>query len=106
MAVVRKMRSPQTTGQEWPRPGIGVFQRTFLPAGTSQVVGGNCPSATPVAPTPRNCGQFSGRVTAPGASSTAVGGSSFGTDALPSTRAYRPVKLAFFSTKLAALSPT
>src|SRR5437868_12103383 len=83
------MRSPQTTGQECPRPGIGVFQRTFLPAGTSQVVGGNWPSATPVAPGPRNCGQFKGVVTTPGVSSTALGAtdSSFGFDAtFPSTR--------------------
>src|SRR5436305_4869303 len=68
-AVVRKMRSPQTTGQEWPRPGIGVFQRTLVPAFTSQVTGGFCPSATPVAFGPRNDGQFSGAATVPEPSS-------------------------------------
>ena len=39
-ALVTKTRSPQTTGLEWPRPGIGVFQATFVPAVTSQVSGG------------------------------------------------------------------
>src|SRR5256885_4024422 len=38
-SVVRKTRSPQTTGHEWPRPGIGVFQRTLSPVFTSQVTG-------------------------------------------------------------------
>ena len=28
-AVVRKMRSSHTMGEEWPRPGTGTFQRTF-----------------------------------------------------------------------------
>src|SRR6185369_1915370 len=27
--VVTKIRSPQTTGDEWPLPGSGIFQRTF-----------------------------------------------------------------------------
>src|SRR5262249_29870212 len=65
IAVVTKTRSPQTIGHECPRPGIGVFQRTLVPALTSQVVGGCCPSATPVAPGPRNGGQSRGLVTAP-----------------------------------------
>jgi hypothetical protein len=40
-AVVKKIRSPQTIGDEWPRPGIGVFQRTFFSVhsvGTSAAV--------------------------------------------------------------------
>jgi len=39
-ALVRKMRSPHTTGLEWPKPGIAVFQRTFLPDSTFHSVGG------------------------------------------------------------------
>ena len=27
--VVRKIQSPQTIGDEWPRPGIAVFHATF-----------------------------------------------------------------------------
>ena len=57
MDVATKMVSPQTTGLEWPRPGIGVFQRTawFLP--TSQVTGAGWRSSIPAARMPRNCGQ-------------------------------------------------
>src|SRR5438067_7289942 len=66
------MRSPTTTGQEWPRPGIGVFQRTLRPVLASQDSGGNWPSATPVAPGPRNCGQSSALVTTPAGSSGGV----------------------------------
>ncbi len=44
---------------------MGVFQRTFLFAGRSKLVGGNCPSTAPDAPGPRNCGQLAGLVTAP-----------------------------------------
>ena len=56
-ALVTKMRSPQTTGLEWPRPGIGVFQATFVPAATSQVSGGWPAASTPLASGPRNEGQ-------------------------------------------------
>src|SRR5262249_4852279 len=69
-AVVRKTRSPQTTGQEWPSPGMDVFQRTLRPVVTSHVAGGNWPSATPEAFRPRNEGQFLGVVTATGLSSS------------------------------------
>src|SRR5947209_1603402 len=31
MHEVTKTRSPQTTGDEWPLPGISVFQRRFSP---------------------------------------------------------------------------
>src|SRR5438876_7158326 len=58
MAVVTKTRSPQMTGDECARPGIGVFQRMFLLAGTSQETGGLRPSPRPVAPGPRKEGQL------------------------------------------------
>src|SRR5581483_12450946 len=49
-------RSPQTTGEDQPRPGTSAFQRTFLLV--SQVSGGSAPWATPAAG-PRNCGPLS-----------------------------------------------
>src|SRR5882724_5139974 len=62
MAVVTKTLSPQTTGHECASPGIGVFQRMFVPLVASQVVGVGLPSATPEAFGPRNDGQFCARV--------------------------------------------
>src|ERR1035441_2538160 len=56
-ALVTKMRSPQTTGLEWPRPGIAVSQRMFLPDATFHSVGG-APLPRPPADGPRNWGQF------------------------------------------------
>src|SRR5690606_10494859 len=56
MAVVRKMRLPQTTGDEWPRPGMGVFHRMF---DVSQVTGNAVSLDTPVPRGPRHPGQFS-----------------------------------------------
>src|SRR5687768_5740044 len=56
-AVVTKTRSPHTTGQENPSPGSGVFHLTFLPAGTSHMVGAATVD-TPEANAPRNCGQL------------------------------------------------
>ena len=45
--VETKTSSPQTTGLERPRPGIGVFHATFVPSATFQVAGSENPSATP-----------------------------------------------------------
>jgi|ERR1700691_155039 hypothetical protein len=56
-ALVTKIRSPQTTGLEWPRPGIAVFQRMFLPDSTFHSMGG-APAPTPLAEGPRNWGQL------------------------------------------------
>ena len=39
---------------------MGVLQRTLSDVSASQTMGGDCPSATPDAPGPRNDGQFSG----------------------------------------------
>src|SRR6187200_2169333 len=52
------MRSPQTTGLEWARPGIAVFQRMFFAFGPFQVSGRFWPSATPLAFGPRKDGQL------------------------------------------------
>jgi hypothetical protein len=49
---------PQTTGHEWARPGIFVFQRTFCIFVASHAAGVGLPSPLPSAPAPRNCGQF------------------------------------------------
>ena len=57
-AVVRNTRSPQTIGDDQPRPGTSVFQATFSVA--DQRSGRFGPLATPRAPGPRNCGQCSG----------------------------------------------
>src|SRR5688572_5780895 len=57
IAVVRHTRLPHTTGLESPRPGRGAFHATLLPSPTLQVVAVGCPSATPLAAMPRNCGQ-------------------------------------------------
>jgi len=54
-AVVIKTRSPQTTGLEWARPGIGVFHRALVDC---HFVGRPRSSATPAAFGPRNEGQF------------------------------------------------
>src|SRR6185437_2382060 len=57
-AVTTNTLLPQTTGLACERPGIGVFQRTFSDFEASHFTGFAKPSATPVAPGPRNCGQF------------------------------------------------
>src|SRR5215471_10035977 len=51
-AVVTKRRSCQIIGLEWPKPGIGVFQRTFSDFSTSQTVAVLAPGAMPVASGP------------------------------------------------------
>ena len=58
IALVTKMRSPQTIGLECARPGIGVRQRMFSPVLTFQVSGSPCCSAMPDACGPRNDGQL------------------------------------------------
>src|SRR5882724_4028553 len=55
MAVVRNTRSPQTIGEDQPRPGISTFHATFSVA--DQWSGKFVLVATPRAPGPRNCGQ-------------------------------------------------
>ena len=58
MTVVRKMRSPQTTGDDQPSPGTGVFQTTF--SVVLQVSGSRGSSSTvDMASAPRKAGQFS-----------------------------------------------
>jgi hypothetical protein len=53
--VVTKTRSPQTTGDEWPFPGIGIFQATFsVPL---QRVGTSVSAERPSPCGPRHMGQ-------------------------------------------------
>src|SRR5688572_22493942 len=54
-AVSRKMRSPQMTGVDELRPGIGTFHRTFFVSLHS--TGGVAVRETPVANGPRHWGQ-------------------------------------------------
>src|SRR5205823_8300830 len=54
---VTKTRSPQTTGDDQPRPGISVRQATFFVV--LHESGSFLPSATGPAEPPRNCGQLS-----------------------------------------------
>src|SRR5207249_4648867 len=56
IAVVRKILFPQTMGEEWPRPAIGVFHLMFLVALHS--VGRFFSVEIPCPPGPRHCGQF------------------------------------------------
>src|SRR5690606_17907327 len=64
---VRKMRSPQTTGEEWPVPGMAVFQVTFS---VSDHFRGKPFSALVPSPRgPRQAGQFSARAAGREASS-------------------------------------
>ncbi len=58
-ALVTNTRSPQTIGLECASPGIGTRQRMFSPVFTFQMSGSFIPSATPVAPGPRNDGHAS-----------------------------------------------
>jgi hypothetical protein len=58
-------RSPQTTGDDEPRPGISTFQRMFLVSLHS--VGGVADRDTPVANGPRHWGQKRSRAAAPAA---------------------------------------
>src|SRR6185436_20498578 len=55
VAVVSQMRSPWTTGDDHPLPGIATFQRTFFVS--LHVSGSPCSSDTPCPVGPRNCGQ-------------------------------------------------
>src|SRR5690348_16311604 len=57
MTVVRKTLSPQTIGDDQPRPGRSVFQAIF--SVVDQVSGRFWSSATPIESAPRNCGQCS-----------------------------------------------
>src|SRR4051812_39345336 len=45
-------------GLEWPRPGMGVFQRMFSEVWTFQVVGVSSDGASPLAKGPRKEGQL------------------------------------------------
>ena len=56
-AVNRKTRSPQTTGDAEPRPGISIFQRRFFDSLHS--AGGVADAETPLICGPRHCGQNS-----------------------------------------------
>jgi len=49
--VVTKTRSPTTTGDDDPRPGISVRQRRFVPA--PNFTGGLAVNETPLPPAPR-----------------------------------------------------
>ena len=53
--AVRKIRSPQKTGDEWPA-GTVVFHSMFFP-GPNSIGGALAVAAIPVALGPRNCGQ-------------------------------------------------
>src|SRR4051794_14207733 len=64
MQVVRNTRSPQTMGEDQPRPGTSAFQRTFLLV--SQVTGKVLLSATPRCELPRKAGQCSSAPTGAG----------------------------------------
>ena len=58
IAVLTQSRSPQTIGLDRPRPGIGVFHATSVPAG--DVPGRSAAGSLrrrPLARMPRNCGQ-------------------------------------------------
>src|SRR5579872_2881668 len=57
MTEVTKMRSPQTTGEDQPVPGMSVFQATF--SVVLQVSGSLGFSVTPVDSGPRNWGHWS-----------------------------------------------
>src|SRR5260221_14723031 len=57
MTDVKKMRSPQTTGEDHPVPGMSVFHATFWVE--LQVSGRLASSAIPSDSGPRNCGQRS-----------------------------------------------
>src|SRR5688572_29980969 len=57
MALVRKTQSPQTMGDDQPRPGISRFHATFSVA--DQRSGSVVPRPMPRDFVPRNCGQFS-----------------------------------------------
>src|SRR3954468_8071801 len=55
-AVVIQTWLPHTTGDDQPLPWTAVFQRTFSPVFSSQVVGILASSAWPSPVGPRNCG--------------------------------------------------
>src|SRR6185295_7974827 len=55
-AVVRKIFLPQTIGDEWPSPSIGVFHLTFFVSLHSS--GSPFSADTPWPSGPRHCGQF------------------------------------------------
>src|SRR5262249_23501858 len=58
IAVVRKIRSPQTIGEEWHRPGIAVFHFTFSVG--LHLVGRPVSGETPWLSGPRHCAHFAG----------------------------------------------
>ena len=61
-AVVTNTKFPQTTGDEWPRPGSLVFQRMFFVSLHS--TGGSAFGAAPVASGPRHCPHCASGLTA------------------------------------------
>src|SRR4029450_7384299 len=62
-AVVRNTRSPQTIGDDQPRPGTSATHATF--SVVENVTGSVESSATPAPPGPRNCGQVGGGAACP-----------------------------------------
>src|SRR5262249_3065077 len=68
-AVVRKIRSPQITGVEKPRPGIAIFHLMFFVSLNST---GAAVRAIPLKKGPRHCGQWAGSEPAEPATRTTV----------------------------------
>src|SRR5262245_59143544 len=93
ITAVRKMRSPQTTGEEWPRPAIGVFHLMFLVSLHS--VGTPVSVEMPCPPGPRHCDQL-----AAGPATAFVGFGLAAVDAMANaaTPSKADVKRAFFIT--------
>src|SRR5580765_7071002 len=58
------MRSPQIIGEECPRPGICACQRIFSFRSTFQAIGAAELVSSPLACTPRNCGQLAAEISA------------------------------------------
>src|SRR5690242_4434220 len=84
-ALVRKMRSPQTTGLECPNPGTADFHRTFLPPSFHSVTG--VPVPMPLAAGPRNCGQLLSAAKAAAAQKSRTIGRHCSIDRIVTTRA-------------------
>ena len=85
--VVRKMRSPQMTGDDQPSPSMGVFHTTF--SVVLQVEGRRgSSSAVASASAPRNAGQFSFSAARVAGAASAVASSAAGR-VMPARRAGR-----------------
>src|SRR5206468_3727477 len=102
-ADVTKTRSPQTTGDDQPRPGTSTFQTTFWSG--PQVSGSVAASATPACSPPRKDGQSVSAAAMAVKAATAARGSNRRTGFTPRRDSNEPGGYTFIHSEVPAIRP-